>query len=439
MAPGAVLAENVTYTIVQAGGGDLNAPTTVLDNNIDFLFKPSIVGNDLILTTEYDNAARALLHQFGTDITTMSPNAQSVLTALIALIDETSDKAALNSALHSITTVDDFNHVLESLAPDLSAQVQEASVLFGHSVVINILNRLTAARSGYADMTGLAAGDQFGNVIAWAQGFGATAGQADLHRVHGFDLDNKGFTLGLDSLVNGKVRLGAAFSYGATSVDTRGLNNSTAMDSYQGSLYGSLDTPNWYLDGSVSYGWNSNRSRRHIAFGGLDRTARGDYGSNQIILQGVWGKDYVLDNNVIVNPYLGLEYVNLSTDNYTESGAGSLDLVVKPSATNSLSSNVGVSVRKSFKTANDTVIVPEAHIGWRYEFLDNSMYSISNFTGGGTAFTTNGLQPPASGLNLGGTVSVYSANKSEFQLKYDFETRKGYTAHSGNLIFRYLF
>ena len=83
--------------------------------------------------------------------------------------------------------------------------------------------------------------------------------------------------------------------------------------------------------------------------------------------------------------------------------------------------------------------MPEAHIGWRYDFLDEEQANSSNFTGGGTAFGTRGLNPADSSFNVGGTMSVYSSGRTQFQMKYDFESKSGYDAHAGFLVFRYRF
>ena len=378
--------------------------------------------NDLVLTS-------ALSFQLPDDFI-------SILQALTVLVD---NDPAVADAFANITTVAEFEQALLSLSPEVSAAIHMATMSVGRSAVVTILNRLAATRSGYGDMTGLAAGDRFENVTAWVQGFGSTADQRNRGLYNGYDFDNKGVTFGLDSLVTDDLRLGAAFSYASTDVKTKVLNNKTNIDSYQGSVYASLNKAEWYLDGSLSYGWNNAKGRRRITIGALNRTAMADYDSNQFIAQGILGRDYKLDNDVIVNPYVGLEYINLSTDNYTETGAGSLNLTVRSADTASLTSTLGVSVRKAIKTANDYVVTPEVHAGWRYDFLDETQLNNSTFAGGGAAFNTRGLNPADSGINIGASLSAYSSGKMELQARYDFEYKPDYTSHAGTLIFRYRF
>jgi outer membrane autotransporter protein len=430
----AVVSEDTSYIIIDATGGDINAPTMVLDDSDDLTFRATADGTDLLITASLGNELEALIEDLGTD--TLSDNAEAVLAPLVALVNEDPELAA---ALAAVTTVEEFEEVLASLAPDVSAAVQTATQTAGRSAVVTVLNRLTALRTGLGDMTGLAAGDQFSEVTSWVQAFGSTADQNDRGGVAGFDIDSRGITFGMDSAVTTHLRLGAAFSYSTTDVDTKGFNNKTDIDTYQGTLYGSLNHPDWYLDGSLSYAWSNSEGRRNIAFGALNRTALADYDSNQFIAQATFGKDFRLDNDMIVNPYVGLEYVNLSTDDYTETGAGTLNLAVDSANTSSLKSTVGVSIRKAFESGEDYTIMPEAHIGWRYDFLDEAQLSTSNFAGSGTAFNTQGLNPADSSFNIGGTMSVYSTGNTEFQLKYDFQTMSDYAAHSGFLVFRYRF
>ncbi|MBT7950975.1 MAG: autotransporter domain-containing protein [Gammaproteobacteria bacterium] len=432
----AVVGTDTSYVIIDATGGDINAPTMVIDDNDDLTFRASVDGTNLLITASLGNELEALIDELSDELDTLSATAEAVLTPLAALVDADPELAA---ALAAVTTVAEFEEVLSSLAPDVSAAVQTATQTAGRSAVVTILNRLTALRTGFGGITGLAAGDQFSDVTSWVQAFGSTADQNDRGGIAGFDIDSRGITFGIDSAVTSNLRLGGAFSYSSTDVDTKGFNNNTDIDTYQGTLYGSLNHPGWYLDGSLSYAWSNSEGRRNIAFGALNRTALADYDSNQFIAQATYGRDIRLDNDIIINPYVGLEYVNLDTEDYTETGAGTLNLAVASADTSALKSTVGVSIRKAFESGEDYTIMPEAHIGWRYDFLDEAQTNSSNFTGGGTAFNTQGLNPADSSFNIGGALSVYSSGNTEFQMKYDFETRSDYDAHAGFLVFRYKF
>jgi outer membrane autotransporter protein len=288
-------------------------------------------------------------------------------------------------------------------------------------------------------MTGVAAGGHLSNVITWGQVFGSTADQDDRGGINGFDLGYSGFTLGMDSLVTENLRLGAALSYSITDVKTKGLDNRTDISSYQMTLYGSLYQGAYYFDGSLSYMLSNNDSNRFVTINNFSRAARADYSSDQIIAQGTFGRDFALENNLIVNPYVGLEYVGLSTDSYRERGAGTLNLGVNSENTAALTSTIGVSIRKHIETSSDYHFMPEVYIGWRHDLLDETQVTTSSFSGGGAAFNTRGLDPADSSINIGGTLSVYSSSAIEIQGKYDFETKSGYQSHSGTLLFRYRF
>ena len=69
-----------------------------------------------------------------------------------------------------------------------------------------------------------------------------------------------------------------------------------------------------------------------------------------------------------------------------------------------LQSTVGVSISKEMKTRNGTRFIPEAHVAWLHEYLNEGQVNTSTFTGAGGSFTTKGFDPASDSLNVGASV-----------------------------------
>ena len=289
-------------------------------------------------------------------------------------------------------------------------------------------------------MTGVSAGDAYREreLSMWFQGFGTIADQDNRQGISGYDADTAGAAIGADMLFGENFRAGLALSYAATDVDANGSADKTSIDSYQGSLYGSYTQGDYFFDGIVSFGRNDNDGARNVVVGTVNRTARGDFSSDQTSLTGRLGRNYYY-NDLTVTPYASLLYVNLDTDGYTETGAGAANLVVGSETTELLQSTFGVSISKEMRTAAGARFIPEAHIAWLHEYFDETQANTSTFTGGGAAFNTAGFDPANDSLNIGGSVAVFKENNIDVRAAYDFEIKDDYSSHSGQLVLRYTF
>ncbi len=85
-------------------------------------------------------------------------------------------------------------------------------------------------------------------------------------------------------------------------------------------------------------------------------------------------------------------------------------------------------------------MIPEAHVAWLHEFMDEKQANTSTFAAaGGPSFATSGLDPSDDSLNVGASVAIYASDTIDVRAAYDFEYRNDYDSHTGQLVFRYNF
>ena len=104
-----------------------------------------------------------------------------------------------------------------------------------------------------------------------------------------------------------------------------------------------------------------------------------------------------------------------------------------------MQSTLGVSISKEMESNNGTKYIPEVHVAWLHEYLDEQQVNTSTFTGGGGSFTTNGFDPANDSVNVGASLSVYNDNNIDVRAAYDYEAKDDFDSHSGQLTLRYTF
>ena len=175
-----------------------------------------------------------------------------------------------------------------------------------------------------------------------------------------------------------------------------------------------------YLDALATYGFHDNTGTRNINY--LSRNANTDYNMNEAIgFLGV-SKIFSIDNKTKLMPYANIQYFFLNRPNYSESGAGDVNLAVSKSSINSLLTKIGSTFIRDFKIKN-LIIRPDITAAWWCECLNPNTAINSSFVG----TPDSGFSTPQSGINknsarIGAGLSLFGAkckNPIAIYARYD--------------------
>ncbi|WP_135081912.1 autotransporter outer membrane beta-barrel domain-containing protein [Terasakiella sp. SH-1] len=329
-----------------------------------------------------------------------------------------------------------------SVQADTLGAASTAAIGAGAQVVGVASNRLASLRSGAqfagVQQTGFASGDAGMAKAAWVKPFGNWITQDEKSGVKGYDADTFGIAGGLDAEVADGIRLGGSFAYSKTDVDGKGTGNAkTDIKSYQFTVYGDYTTDKYYVEGMVGYARNNNDTSRQLTFGGLNRTAEGDYDSNQYMVSVGGGMPINLKGNAFITPMGSLSYTHVSSDSYTETGAGNLNLNVNPDDVDAFVASLGAKVHTKVKQGKGHLI-PSATLGLSYDFSGDEATATGSYTGGGAAFTVEGAEVEQLAGNAGLGVT-YDDGAWSVGANYDAEFKSDYTGHSATLEARFKF
>lgn len=299
----------------------------------------------------------------------------------------------------------------------------------------------TAANAVRSDASGLSTA--LGNVASSmqpGQGQGtAGSGPAVWARVIGgptrvrgtsaLRMNSTGVMVGVDQ-VYGQGLVGASLGYGHFSADGS-LGDHTRADLYQLALYGSLHKDQFFVDGTVGYGYVDYRTRRALAFGELARTAQGKPHGGNLSLSLKSGLRFDA-SGIAIEPSLGFDWYRLNRSAFTETGAGSAGLHVASSTLSLVMPSVGVRVSAE-REASGMRFSPELSARYYYNAGDRAAKTQASLIGvpaGTPGFTVTATEPGRSMGVLAAGLSVQRNERLTFFTRYELTLQKQATANA---------
>jgi outer membrane autotransporter protein len=398
----------------------------VLDNSLAYNFAGVKDGNTIDITSS------------ATGLTTLaaalggSSNGAGAASVLEDYLDGTTTPPAellpLLDMIGSATNAQGVSNALSQTLPLLSGGVEQAI-----SDAIGNTSKVVEAR--LEDVSGLSSGDDSESEKAvWLRTFGSWATQDATDRTAGYDANTVGAILGGDKLISEDVRLGVAVVYSNTNLD---VNSSIApqnndISSYQGVVYGTYSLGELTdLNFQADIGLNKNEGERNILAAPAVASSEFDSWSHHI---GTAVRHLMTVNeSTSFIPSVSLDFTNISTDGYTETGAGGLNLNVAENEQQSLV--LGVDGKVEHKLSETFAV--NANLGAGYDMLADRSSITSNYVGGGAAFTTNGVDKDPLILSGGVGFVLNQFQGVEVSADYDAEIRTSdYTNQTASIKLR---
>jgi len=283
--------------------------------------------------------------------------------------------------------------------------------------------------------SGLSLGDSLENNGIWAQTFGTAAKQNNINENDGYDSKSLGFAFGYDKEIAKNTRLGLGLSYANSHIKSSDSLKTTNIDTYQINAYSGHSFGKYFLDTVLGFAWNDYTSNRTIS--AVNSVANANYQGQTYItkVRGGFVKD--IGNGFNITPETSLNFVRNNTNNYTENGAGTLNLNVKGSSSNFLEGRVGLNLGYRMTTKKHTKISPKISASYGYNFLNNRQTTTSNFVGQTATFNNLSSKIDPRSIKIGGGIDVYSTNSFVVSGEYIMEKRNRYQSHSGVLRVRF--
>lgn len=446
-------------------GGPGSTHTAVNDSSVlwDFeIFDGTGIGgygnNDLF--------ARAFIPGYAVAFLSENQNNNNTGDVLVALNGNTTNPELLDvlAQMNSASTEEEFNDILESVQPAVDTGEMNASIEFSEKIQDITSLRLhdlrnikqndsenslsyqtTTAQQGVLQLNDAMWAtffdernpevNRFGlNTEQWAGVMGQYTKQGTRDGIKGYEMISGGGAMGVDSGdAFSNFVMGASLGYAYSDIDSdNSAKTDTKVNSYLLNLYGEYDlNDDVFVDGSLSYTLNKNKTTRHDVGGVVGLDAKGDFDSDLWGVSSSIGKHINYDD-FIFTPSLGMNYLHYSSESYRETGAGGAGLNVTTKDLDKF--ELGVDFKASRNLGhlfeNKPVVFGSAHIGYFHDFIGDNLEKTSSFIGGGASFATESPDGAKDRLSTGFGFDYFGKNNIDYQLSYNYDLKEDYNSHT---------
>lgn len=425
LANGSLLSKVISAGTLDAGSFE------VTDNSLLYSFAAEKEGNTVGLRVTRDGNT-SVLQSVNSEGFKSGRGAARVLDGFVNGGSTNTDIANVSTAFGRLSNDQEITEAVAETLPLLVGGTTKLAANTLHST-----NRVIQSRQ--ANTRGLSSGDAFlTDKNMWLKPVGSWTRQQERNGVSGYDADSYGFVVGVDGDVTESSRLGLALSYMNTRVDGNGLSsgNKADIDAYQLIAYGShglAQFENVELNWQADVGMNKNDSKRQISF--IGRTAEADYDSYTAHVGVGIGKRFELNDSSTVMPSLRADYAYIRDESYTEKGAGAINLDVDSVHSDEfiLMAQTDIDHQLNDKT---TLL---ANIGVGYDLINDDTSLTASYTGGGTAFTSDGIDPSPWLARAGVGASFTLNDYTDITAQYDVEGREDFLNQTASVKLRWSF
>jgi fibronectin-binding autotransporter adhesin len=269
---------------------------------------------------------------------------------------------------------------------------------------------------------------------AWLTGFGVFGSVSGNANASGLSYTTGGTAFGADYRLDPSWLIGGFAGYAGTGTGSSTLAGASngSIDSYTVGVYASWTLDPIYVDVMLGYAYNNDQLTRSIlAPGFATATARASTTGNQFLSSVEAGRAYALADRLVATPFVGVQATALDQANFTETGAGALDLAVGGQSVSSVRSSLGGRLSRDLDLGTGGLVNVSLKLGWAHEFSDTGSSGSASFAGApGSSFVVQGAQRGRDSALVGIGVAAQLDPQSSLYLRYDGDIDGPDNAHA---------
>lgn len=174
----------------------------------------------------------------------------------------------------------------------------------------------------------------------WMEASGVKGDTQSSRENYGFDSETKALSIGFDVSLPNSVMGGVALSRASTDTDFDTVNDDQELKQTYLTLFLQQQRNRLWLNGLVAIGTSDIKTRREIEVGSTRLTARGDTDGSELYAYAEAAYDMGA-GALTWQPVAGLSMADIQVDEFLETGAGNLNLLVEEQKRSSVQSRLG--------------------------------------------------------------------------------------------------
>ena len=239
-----------------------------------------------------------------------------------------------------------------------------------------------------------------------------------------------GFQLGADRETWRGGRFGVTAGYTSAIVDSERVYGHASSQGLLTGAYLAQSCGRVYAFGAATYGYNNYSMTRGISFAGINRFATGDTEQHEFNALVEAGYN-ISAGPATIRPLVGLHYLYLNQEGFTERGAQSLNLVMSSQNEQALWGSVGVRAAMPFQRTTWT-ITPNVHARWLSDWMGEDRFVAGSLSGVGGSYLVQGASAGRNYLVAGGGVAIDRGRNVRLIGDYTYQTSGRQASHTGS-------
>ncbi len=321
---------------------------------------------------------------------------------------------------------------LDGLAPDVSPLIQAHATEITQRLASIVSDRFYESmdRTGYIHR-----GKRFyrfprHHSNLWIQGL---YGKSKYDVRKGWDMDNRGVSVGFDGHVNEAVRLGIAYAY--TNSSGESVQRDTDIKSHTGMIYGNYNPNRFYANWLAMYTRSKYDEDKKV----FNHNVKANYNVDAFGAQFMIGQKmgpYVNDDwaTGVIKPEIGARYIYTKQHAYTDSvgqNVGSAD-------GSTLTGILGAQYTIGYTLSPTLSWYPELRAALTYDFMEPDTKMRVNLLNG-SVYEVKTENMDRFGIEVGARIGLDINRKAEVALEYEGLFKGDYTNHTGLANLKYKF
>lgn len=278
-----------------------------------------------------------------------------------------------------------------------------------------------------------------GMINAWVSGLGDWYSQGSENDLIGWTGNTGGLSIGFDYAVAPTVYLGVGAGYTHSSISWmygRGHGN---LNNYYGAGYASAFGDHFFIDAVLIGAYNQFKGSRNINFSQIDRTAHQSHNGGSLDAHLDAGLIMTGLKKIEIRPFGSFDYVYGNEDDFTESGADSLNLVVNNSHAAMVRGEAGITAATCVELPKAKVI-GDIKLSWVREARMYGQHYRASLIDEPGSFTVTGLYPCRTLFAVGANITTrLMDDKIALIFAYAGQFGSNYSDNSGNVQLSYTF
>ncbi len=281
----------------------------------------------------------------------------------------------------------------------------------------------------------IGAGDEEPIYGAWIAPLYGKATQKEREGQPGFRSTYFGGIIGFDSKIDDYLSVGVAAGISSGKLNHTDSNKGDRTDhkAYVGIIYLSYDlTERWMLQNTFSYGFSRVHNKEIRISTPNNKIARAKYDERRISDNIGLGYKTLLSNEMLLIPFIALDFNRIGSIKYTETGADIQNLKFSRSSLMEVDGIIGARLSRNFQY-EDFVITPAVVANVRYAISGQDFVTDVRLAADDTIQIVPKTVAPARQLyRLGASVNINNKDK-DFLINYEFRKAEKFTSHQGSL------